>query len=170
MVSWILGQPFWIAAIALTAVAAVRSQSTYWVGRAVRAGLLRGKWAQRLQSDRINNAIARLERWGWPLIPLSFFTVGFQTAVNLAAGLIGWRWLKYTLAAIPGWIAWGIVYATGGLAIFAGLWALVTRSPWLAGAVVAAVAVAIWLVVWRRKVRRRQETVSDAIAEVIAAS
>jgi len=154
MVTWILGQPFWIAAIALTAVAAVRSQCTYWVGWALRAGLLRGKWAKRFDNDRVNNAIAKLERWGWPLIPLSFFTVGFQTAINLAAGLIGWRWIKYTLAAIPGWIAWGCIYAAGGLAIFAGAWELATRWPLLATLVFALVAAAIVLVVWRRRQRR----------------
>ena len=154
MVDWILSQPFWIAVIALTVVAAVRSQCTYWLGRAVRAGLLRGQWAKRFDNDRINGAIAKLERWGWPLIPLSFFTVGFQTAVHLAAGLIGWRWLTYTLASIPGWISWGFIYAAGGLALFAGLWALVTRSPWLAAAVVVIVVAAIvFLVMWRRRRR-----------------
>jgi len=154
MIDWILGQPFWIAAIALTAVAAVRSQCTYWLGRAVRAGLLRGEWAKRFDNDKINGAIAKLERWGWPLIPLSFFTVGFQTGVNLGAGLIGWRWLKYTLAAIPGWIIWGCLYAAGGLAIFAGAWALIARSPWLGALVLVLVAAAVAFVIWRRRGRR----------------
>ena len=153
MIDWFTGQPFWIAAIALTAVAAVRSQSTYWLGRAIRAGLLRGQWAKRLDNDKVGGATAKLERWGWPLIPLSFFTVGFQTAVNLAAGLIGWRWLKYTLAAIPGWIAWGCLYAAGGLVIFAGAWALVTRSPLIGSALIAVVVAAVALVIWRRRRR-----------------
>ncbi|MCL2783133.1 MAG: hypothetical protein FWD80_04065, partial [Propionibacteriaceae bacterium] len=91
--------PFWLAVACLSVVAAVRSQCTYWVGRAVRAGLLRGKWTSRVDSDRVRNATAHLQRWGWPLIPFSFLTVGFQTAVHLAAGVIGWRWLSYTLAA-----------------------------------------------------------------------
>jgi len=153
MINWILGQPFWIAAAALVAVAAVRSQCTYWLGRAVRAGLLRGQWAKRFDNDRINGAIAKLERWGWPLIPLSFFTVGFQTAVNLGAGLIGWPWLKYTLAAILGWLAWGGLYAAGGLAIFAGAWALVARSPLIGALVIALVIAVVALVIWRRRLR-----------------
>jgi len=167
MVDWILGQPFWIAAAALTVVAAVRSQCTYWLGRAVRAGLLKGQWAKRFDNDRINGAIDKLQRWGWPLIPLSFFTVGFQTGVNLGAGLIGWRWLTYTLAAIPGWIGWGLVYAAGGLAVFAGIFTLARRSPWLAALVVVVLVAAIVLIVmWRR---RRRESERPALEVEMAA-
>lgn len=163
-----MAQPFWIAVVALTAVAAVRSQCTYWLGRAVRAGVLRGKWAQRFDNDRVNGAIAKLERWGWPLIPLSFFTVGFQTAVNMAAGLVGWSWLKYTLAAIPGWIGWGLAYSAGGLALFAGAFALVARSPWLGALVLVVVAGAIAFVVIRRR-RARDVSQRQAVEVEMAA-
>jgi len=169
MIDWITGQPFWIAAIALTAVAAVRSQSTYWLGRAIRAGLLRGQWAKRFNTDRVGGAIDKLERWGWPLIPLSFLTVGFQTAVNLAAGLIGWRWLKYTLAAIPGWIVWGCMYAAGGLVLFAGAWALVARSPFIGSAVIAAVIGVVALVIWRRRKRRTSAALEQVGVEQTSA-
>jgi len=154
MISWILSQPFWVAVIALTAVAATRSQCTYWLGCAVRAGLLQGRWASKVNSERVQRATARLQRWGWPLIPLSFLTVGFQTAVHLAAGVVGWRWLTYTLAAIPGWLMWGFVYAAGGLAIFAGAAALIAQSPWLAVLITAFAAATIALLVRRRKLRR----------------
>jgi len=96
----------------------------------------------------------RLERLGWPLIPVSFLTLGFQTAVQLTAGLIGWRWPRYTLAAIPGWIAWGCVYAAGGLAAFAGLVVLVRQSWWVVALVVAGVAGAVVVVVRRRRQAR----------------
>jgi len=164
MIDWILSQPFWIAVIALTAVAAVRSQCTYWLGRAVRAGVLRGKWATRFENDRVNGAITKLERWGWPLIPLSFFTVGFQTAVHLAAGLVGWSWLKYTLASIPGWISWGVVYSAGGLAVFAGAFALAAKSPWLAALVLVLVVGVIALVMVQR--RRKREASEGQPVEV----
>ena len=154
MVSWILSQPFWLAAICLMVVAGVRSQCTYWLGRAVRSGLLRGRWASRVNSDRVQTATRRLERWGWPLIPVSFLTVGFQTGVHLACGVVGWRWLSYTMASVPGWIIWGVVYSAGGLAIFAGAVALLTTSPWLVVGVVAVLAACIVVVTRHRRVKR----------------
>jgi len=154
MMDWITGLPFVVAAAILTGVAAVRSQTTYWLGRGIRAGVVRGAWAQRLASDKQRLVLDRLERWGWPLIPVSFLTLGFQTAVQLTAGLIGWRWPRYTLAAIPGWIAWGCVYAAGGLAAFAGLVVLVRQSWWVVALVVAGVAGAVVVVVRRRRQAR----------------
>ena len=153
MMDWIMGQPFVIAAAFLTGVAGFRSQATYWLGRAIRAGVVRGAWAEKLASDKQRRVVDRLERWGWPLIPLSFMTLGFQTAVQLTAGLIGWRWPRYTLAAIPGWILWGCVYAAGGLAAFVGLVALARQSWWLAAAVVLVSAAVIVIVVRRRRAR-----------------
>jgi len=141
MVQWILSQPFALAASFLVVVAAVRSQCTYWLGRGIRAGVVRSAWAVRLQSEAVAKGQARLEQWGWPIIPLSFLTVGVQTAVNLAAGLVGWGWIRYTLAASLGWLAWGLVYAAGGLAVFGALVALAQDSPVRAAAIVQAVVV-----------------------------
>ena len=141
MVQWVLSQHFALAASFLVLVAAVRSQCTYWLGRGIRAGVIKAAWAQRLRSEGAAKGQARLERWGWPIIPLSFLTVGLQTAVNLAAGLVGWRWLRYTLAASLGWLAWGLVYAAGGLAVFGALLALAKDSPVRAAAIVQSVVV-----------------------------
>jgi membrane protein DedA with SNARE-associated domain len=151
-----MSQPFAVAFLCLTCVAAVRSQCTYWLGRAVRAGVIRAPWARRITSEAALKARDKLERWGWPLIPASFLTVGFQTAVNLSAGLIGWRWFRYTLAAVPGWIAWGTVYAAGGLAVFAGLAAMWAAAPWLA---VATVQTLVVLAVAGIALRRRRRMV-----------
>ncbi|MDR2975508.1 MAG: hypothetical protein LBV00_12520 [Propionibacteriaceae bacterium] len=153
MMEWILAQPFAIAALFLTGVAAVRSQSTYWVGRGIRAGIIRTGWARRISEDKTARARQQLERWGWPLIPLSFLTIGLQTAINVSAGLIGWRWLWYTIAAIPGWIMWGCVYAAGGLAVFVALAALAARSPWLVVLTVFVVVAAIVVLILARRRR-----------------
>ena len=154
MLSWVEGQPFLIAAGFLTLVAGVRSQATYWVGRGIHAGAIRTKWAQKMASDKGTRAVALLERWGWPIIPLSFLTVGLQTAVQAAAGLVGWRWLPYTLAAIPGWLIWGCVYAAGGLAAFVGLFSLARRAWWLAVLVVVLIAaIVVAIVLLRRHTR-----------------
>ncbi|MDR1078832.1 MAG: hypothetical protein LBL55_09285 [Propionibacteriaceae bacterium] len=165
MMEWIEGNPFFIVFAFLTAVAAFRSQCTYWLGRGIRAGLVRFDWAQALSQRASAQALRRIERWGWPIIPLSFLTVGFQTAVNLSAGLLGWRWSRYTPAALIGWLLWGFVYAAGGLAVFAGLAALVRRSPWIALAVVALVATAVVLTV---RLVKRARLAAPGLAEVPA--
>jgi membrane protein DedA with SNARE-associated domain len=147
VIEWILSQPYVLAAAFLTGVACVRSQCTYWLGRAVRAGVVKAKWATKMSGEAALRATRRIEKYGWPIIPVSFLTVGFQSAVNLTAGLIGWRWRRYTLAASLGWVLWGCVYAAGGLAVFVGLAALARRSPWAAAAVgVTAVGLVVGIV------------------------
>ncbi|MDR1449707.1 MAG: hypothetical protein LBI84_05835, partial [Propionibacteriaceae bacterium] len=116
-------------------------------------------------------AVRWLERWGWPVIPASFLTVGFQTAVNLTAGLIGWRWSRYTLAAVPGWIAWGCLYAAGGLAVFVGLAQLARRSPLLAAAAVLAGLAVVFAVVFavkRLKARRQTAIGAESLSPAAA--
>ena len=163
MIAWVESQPFLVAAAFLTCVVAFRSQLTYWLGRGIRAGVVRAAWAQKLTSDKQEHVVRQLEKWGWPLIPASFLTVGFQTAVQLTAGLVGWRWLPYTLAALPGWIAWGCVYAAGGLAAFLAILALARRSWWLAVLVLLAViGVIVAVVLIRRRRKSRKVTITDA--------
>jgi len=154
VIEWILNLPFWVAAGFLAAVAALRGQCTYWVGRAVNAGLARSRWSRRLRSERFQGGIEAIQKWGWPIIPLSFLTVGFQTAVNAGAGLLGWPWLRYTLAAIPGYLLWGAVYATGGLAAFGALFALARQSWWIVGLAGLALAALAGVLVARRRQRR----------------
>jgi membrane protein DedA with SNARE-associated domain len=129
----------------------------------VRAGVIKAAWAQRLTSDNVRSGTDRLERWGWPIIPLSFLTVGLQTAVHLSAGLIGWRWPRYTAAAAPGWVAWGAVYAAGGLAVFMGLAALATKAPRVAAAALeAAVCIIVAVIFWVRKTRKARNECCDS--------
>ncbi|MDR0990508.1 MAG: hypothetical protein LBL92_03995 [Propionibacteriaceae bacterium] len=159
MVDWILNQPFIVAAVFLTLVAAVRSELTYALGRGVRAGAIRLAWATKLSQEASARATRWLDRWGWPIIPLSFLTVGFHTAVHITAGLIGWRWGRYTLAAFPGWILWGCLYAAGGLAVFAGLAALARRSPGLAVVVgLALIGVIVGVVVIVKRFRAQRQS------------
>jgi membrane protein DedA with SNARE-associated domain len=167
VVDWILSQPFALAVALLTLVAAVRSQCTYWLGRAVRAGVIRGARAERLRSAKANAAIARLERWGWPLIPVSFLTVGIQTATHLSAGLVGWRWPRYTAAASIGWVLWGTVYAAGGLAVFSAIAAFATDSPMLAVAILKVAAIIAVVVVFSRS-KRLRDAVMRALNQVTA--
>ncbi|GBG97005.1 hypothetical protein [Lactococcus termiticola] len=122
VMDWIASLPLWQASLIIFVAVACRAQSTYWIGRAIQAGLLKTKWGQkRAESAEKSGGVTAIERFGLPIIPLSFLTVGFQTLVQLGAGLIGLSWLRYSLAALPGYIAYGIIYAAGGLSLFRAL-------------------------------------------------
>lgn len=151
--SWLEGWPFVWIYLFFVLGAALRSQSLYWLGRGITAGVVRTRWRHLLEGERTVRAISAVERWGMPIVPLSFLTVGFQSAVHGACGLLRLHWLRYTLWAIPGWLVWALVWAGGGTAA---LWAtleLAARSPWALAAVVVVLAVAVPLLV--RLVRRR---------------
>ncbi len=88
-----------------------------------------------------------LDRWGFVGVPVSFLTIGFQTMVNASAGYSRMRWDLYTLAMIPGCIAWATIYAALGLTVYK---AFVT-APWISLiALVAIVAIAFVLTRLRR--------------------
>lgn len=164
MPGWIQDGPLPILYAFLLAVVFVRAQATYWVGRAVAAGVLRTRWSHHLTGPRVDRAVASIERWGWPIIPVSFLTVGFQSAVNAGAGVIRMRWLRYTLAMIPGCAVWALVYALGGLAVFDAAVALAARSPWALAAVAVAVGCGSAALVVRARRRRDARSAVDNLA------
>ena len=162
---------------ALFVVVFLRAQGTYWLGRAVtasarrlrsrsrpEASLVAGNWWDRtvVRVERWSNgesgrrAGARLRRWGPLAVTLSFLTVGIQTAVNGTAGLTRMSFTRYTVAMVPGCVAWALIYASVGLAAFYAAVALAARSPWVlagAGSLVLAGVVALAL----RRGRRATE-------------
>lgn len=155
MPSWVEELPFAVAFAALFGIVFARAQATYWLGRGANAGGRRTRLAARLEGERMTRATETVTRWGWPVITVSFLTVGFQTLVNAAAGVIQMPWLRYTAAMIPGCLAWAALYATAGFATVSAWSALADRAawaPWLVLAVVVvAVAVALTLAAWRRR-------------------
>lgn len=115
-----------------------RAQTTYWLGRAAAAGLLSGA-----NSSGIRGAVARwfhgpipqkgvaiLNKWGIIIIPLCFLTVGIQTAVNAGAGILRMPWTKYTIAMLPGCVAWAFIYAFGALALWLATVSAIAGSPY----------------------------------------
>ena len=130
MPSWFDDSPFPIAFAVLFGIVFLRAQGTYWIGRAVTAGLLHTRVATWMTSPRMTRAVDALHRWGLPLVTVSFLTVGFQTVVNAAAGLIRMPWLRYTVAMLIGCAVWAAIYATVGIAAFEASLALAARSPW----------------------------------------
>lgn len=110
---------WWAVFLFLFGVVFFRAQGTYWLGRWARNGAesrsqstnpRAASMARRLSGPGADRARGYLERWGFLGIPASFLTVGFQTMVNASAGFIRMRWDLYTVAMIPGCIAWGAIY------------------------------------------------------------
>lgn len=163
MPAWVQDGPFPLLYGFLLVVVFLRAQGTYWVGRAVAAGTLRSRWAAHVDGPRTRRAIASIDRWGLPIIPLSFLTIGFQTAVNAGAGVIRMRWLRYTLAMIPGCLVWAAIYSLGGLAAFQAAAALAARSPWALAAVILLLLGAGVALVLRSRRRRSERESVDAL-------
>ena len=159
MPSWFEGKPFAITVAVLFIVVVVRAQGTYWLGRGVTAGVLRNRFAARIAGPRTTKAVSALNRWGLPLVTLSFLTIGFQTVVNAAAGLARMPWMRYTVAMLIGCVAWAMIVATVGMAAVQASLALAADSPWALVAVLAAgVTVVITIIAVRRRRSGRDAT------------
>jgi membrane protein DedA with SNARE-associated domain len=164
MPTWFDGMPFGIAVAALFLIVLLRAQATYWIGRGVIAGALHTRLADKLTGPRTTRAIELLNKWGPPVVTVSFLTVGFQTVANAAAGLIRMPWLRYTVAMVIGCVMWALIYATIGFAALDAALALATHSPWLlAGVIVFLVVVIVAVIVLRR--RRRSGAPPDSMPQ-----
>ena len=168
----ISGGPWWWVFGFLLCVVFVRAQATYWVGRWLRHGLAgpadaeaspapgstsrRARMARRFSGPGWERAQAFLDRWGFIGIPVSFLTIGFQTMVNAAAGFGRMRWDLYTIAMIPGCLAWAAIYTLVSVGLF-DAW---DRSPWLFVVVLAGLIGTSWLIT---AVRRRSRADADAL-------
>jgi len=164
MPDWVTNGPLGLAVAFMFGVVFTRAQATYWIGRAIGEGAMRVDasvertgvvvwFARHLRGDRMDSAVVKLRRYGGPIITFSFLTVGFQTFANAAAGIIRMRWPVYTAWMFPGCIAWAVIYSVGGLAVWAGLMHLATKSPWALVAVLLITGGAIAFRIGRRRRR-----------------
>jgi membrane protein DedA with SNARE-associated domain len=161
MMEFLSQGPVWLLFPFLTVVVFLRAQGTYWLGRwatslAVRRIAPAEGWRTRLlawlNGDATDQGVAAIHRWGTAVIPFSFLTVGFQTMVNAGAGVLRMPWWKYTLAMIPGCLAWATIYSTIGFAVWGAMLAAAAGSPWgIAGMVATAIIVVATIVVRRRR-------------------
>jgi membrane protein DedA with SNARE-associated domain len=165
-----------VAVGTLFLIALARSHATYWAGR----GVVRGaktvhstdkgyQWwrssIRRLEVWTSTRAAQRglelVRRWGPFAVTFAFITFGVQTAVFAASGLIRMRYLRFTIATLPGALAWGIIWATVGLSAVWGAIRLVATSPWLLAAVITlAVLGGSWF--FRRRMLRAAEESAEA--------
>jgi membrane protein DedA with SNARE-associated domain len=122
----------------------------FWVGATARGGTFHvlGRGARAADSSRRGwldrPAVVRAEgvvrRFGAPAVTLSFLTVGVQSAVNLASGVLRMPARRYVPALLVGAAIWATLYVTVGLAV---VLALLDGVAWWHVAVGAGVVVLI---------------------------
>lgn len=137
------GLPFPLAAAFLLVIVLIRGGATYALGRGAEAGARRTRLRSLLESPRFGRAQALVDRWGAPIVALSFLTVGFQTLANVAAGVARMPLRRYVPALVVGGVAWALLYATLGVVGFAGLAQLWAVSPVTAIVVIAGIVLAV---------------------------
>jgi membrane protein DedA with SNARE-associated domain len=135
-------------------LALARGSATYWAGRALRYGGQRTPLGRHLDRPAVARAEAVVGRFGAPAVAVSFVTIGFQTAVNAAAGALRMPWWRYVPGVVVGALFWATIYATIGFAVLEA-WFGERPWPWIVGGVLAILVVvgATWLVRRRRAAR-----------------
>jgi membrane protein DedA with SNARE-associated domain len=123
------GWPYPVAVAALFVVVMVRAGATYAIGRAAQEGVRRSRLARVMAKPRFARMQQVVARWGAPVVALSFLTVGIQTLVNLAAGVMRMPLRRYLPALTVGAILWAFLYATVGFATFAAWRRVYELSP-----------------------------------------
>lgn len=147
--------PLAIVWIIMYGIILCRAGATYALGRLTRGGLSKSPRIRALLvSQKYARAEERVNRWGAPVVAVSFLTVGFQTLANLAAGTTRMPLLRYLAALAVGGAAWATVYSIVGFAGFQAIMLAYSRAPVLT-VVIAVAAVVILVVAVARPVRRR---------------
>jgi membrane protein DedA with SNARE-associated domain len=150
------GWPYPVAVAALFVVVMLRAGGTYALGRAAREGVRRSRLARLTVKPRFARMQQLVARWGAPFVALSFLTVGIQTLVNLAAGVMRMPLRRYIPALTIGSILWAFLYATVGFATFAGWRQMYVLSPTAAIVILVILLVGLTVyIVWQ--VRHRDD-------------
>lgn len=134
--------------------AAPRAVGTVAVDRAHQpAPQAAGRRVERLLgTPPARRGLALVHRWGPLAVTAAYLTVGVQTTVFVAAGLVRMPYARFVVASVPGSVAWALVWGTVGLGAVWAAVRLAAASPWaLAGVLVLAVAAVVALVVRRRR-------------------
>lgn len=155
--------PFVWMYLFLLVVVFCRAQATYWIGYYVTSRLVKNVpesgWRRTFydwsQKEAVIHGIDTLHRRGWIIIPLSFLTVGFQTIIQLSAGLTRMAPPKYTLAMFPGCLAWALIYSTIGFGVWSALIATFAGSPAGIASLIILILLIIGWVVFRRKAQEK---------------
>ncbi|MEU3708754.1 DedA family protein [Streptomyces catenulae] len=151
------------AAAGLYVIVLLRAGGTFAVGWLAAAGARRSRFAERLSSARFVRAERAIQRWGAPVVAVSFLTVGFQTAANFLAGTMRMPLPRYLPALFVGGACWALLYATVGVGVLEVVTRLFAERTALGVAVVAVLLAAVCgAVVYRR--RRASSAAREAAA------
>lgn len=142
--------PWFVISAALFVIVMARANGTYWLGRLLERGAHLTRAARLMDSTGYAHAVERLNRWGAPVVSLSFLTIGVQTLINLAAGATRMPLRRYLPAVTVGCVMWAIIYGTVGTLGFEAFGLLWQRSPLLTVSLgILLVAAAVAFIAWR---------------------
>lgn len=156
--------PYLVIVAALFGIVMARANGTYWLGRLVERGLNRTRVSALMDSAGYRHAVDRLNRWGPPVVSVSFLAIGVQTLINLAAGATRMPLRRYLPAVTVGCILWAFLYGTVGFIGWEALGLLWERSPALTLAIGATLTLAAGVFAahrWRET--RAREAVREAV-------
>ncbi|OEJ36138.1 hypothetical protein AR457_33645 [Streptomyces agglomeratus] len=152
-----------LTAGALYAIVLLRAGGTFAVGWLAGAGARRSRFAKRISSAKFRRAERAIQRWGAPVVAVSFLTVGFQTAANFLAGSMRMPLPRYLPALLVGGAAWALIYATAGLGMLKVMGRLFAEPALGVSAVAVLLLAVCGVVVYRR--RRAALSSGDTVAE-----
>jgi hypothetical protein len=134
-----------------------------------RGAAARARVQRLLRTGTARRGLALVHRWGPFAVTFAYLTVGLQSAVFVGSGLVRMPYLRFSVASVPGSIAWALIWGTVGLAAVWAAVRLATASPWaLTGVVVALAGLVTWRVLRRRSgVRGTAGGRSRAVDELV---
>lgn len=148
--------------------AMARGQATYWLGRIIteqslkrthpKSGWRKGvhDW---LQGDSVARGARFIRKFGVAAVPFAYLTVGLQTLIIAAAGVMRINIVAFTIAQIPGSLAWATIYTTVGFAVWGAVFGAIQGNPVSMVLLALLVVGAVVAVVLKRR-RRALETTS----------
>lgn len=157
--------PVLVVCLALAVIVTMRASATYAVGRGLIAGAAHTRFARRMNGPAYRRATELVARYGAPVVALCFLTVGFQTAVLLAAGALRMPLRRFVPGLVVGSLLWGALYGTVGFVGFRLAVTLYRFSPPLAIGLAVALVAGLAGFIWWHRIRRPEE-VPEAAASV----
>ncbi|MEU6118704.1 VTT domain-containing protein [Streptomyces sp. NPDC047117] len=154
-----------LTAAGLYVIVLLRAGGTFAVGWLAGAGARRSRFAGRISSGKFQRVERAIQRWGAPVVAVSFLTVGFQTAANFLAGSMRMPLPRYLPALFLGGAAWALLYATVGLGALEVLARLFAERTALGVTAVAVLLLAVCGVVVHRRRRNAAPVPHEAAAE-----
>lgn len=107
-----------------------RGNALYLIGRGIAEGGRRSRFSSRFTGPGMVGAERFVAKWGTIGVALCYLTVGFQSMVLVAAGIMRMPLWRFEPAALVGSIAWATIYTTIGFAAWETAVGVAAGSPW----------------------------------------